>query len=104
MSELSTKDRIAKLIQDHPVMLFMKGDKDEPMCGFSAQVVAILKRHGVEFHTEDILKDWDLREGIKSFSNWPTLPQLYIHGDFIGGCDIVMEMERKGELKDLLKV
>ncbi len=104
MSDLSINDRIAKMIADHPVILFMKGDKDEAMCGFSAQVLAILNRHGIEFHTEDVLKDWDLREGIKAYSNWPTIPQLYVRGDFIGGCDIVMDMDRKGELSKILNL
>ncbi|MDD9951316.1 MAG: Grx4 family monothiol glutaredoxin [Zetaproteobacteria bacterium] len=96
------KAKIESCIQDNRVMLFMKGEKTEPMCGFSAQVVQILNQAGVEYHTENVLADWDLREGIKEFSNWPTIPQLYVNGKFLGGCDIVMELHRKGELSAML--
>ena len=84
-------------------MLFMKGEKTEPMCGFSAQVIHILNGYEVSYHTENVLSDWDLREGIKEYSNWPTIPQLYVSGKFVGGCDIVMELHRKGELDQILK-
>ena len=102
MTEQDTHVRIKDLIEKNRVMLFMKGDKEQPMCGFSAQVIHILNSYGVEFATENVLADWDIREGIKTFSNWPTIPQLYIDGKFVGGCDITMELHRKGQLKELL--
>ncbi|MFK7873487.1 MAG: Grx4 family monothiol glutaredoxin [Oligoflexales bacterium] len=85
-------------IAENNIMLYMKGTREEPMCGFSAQVIQILNSYGQDYQTSNILDDWDLREGIKSFSNWPTIPQLYVKGEFIGGCDIIMELHRKGEL------
>lgn len=94
--------RIQSIIDRYPIVLFMKGDKEEPMCGFSAQVINILNSYGQEYQTRNVLEDWDLREGIKEFSNWPTIPQLYIKGKFVGGCDIVMELHRKGELSSFL--
>lgn len=97
-----TSDRIKDFISNNRVMLFMKGNKEEPMCGFSAQVVQILNSYGVSYESQDILQDWDLREGVKEFSNWPTIPQLYIDGRFIGGCDITMELHRKGELEKII--
>lgn len=93
--------KIKQQIEENKVMLYMKGEKEEPMCGFSAQVVSILNDLGVDYNAENVLADWDLREGIKEYSNWPTIPQLYVRGKFIGGCDIVMEMHRKGELAQL---
>lgn len=92
---------ISKKIRDNPVVLFMKGTKDSPQCGFSAQVVQTLNQLGVTFTDVNVLEDWDLREGLKAYSSWPTIPQLYVKGEFIGGCDITMEMHRKGELKNL---
>ncbi|MBP6219055.1 MAG: Grx4 family monothiol glutaredoxin [Oligoflexales bacterium] len=97
-----TKQQIEQAIQNNKVMLFLKGSKTEPMCGFSAQVLHILGHYGVDFETMDVLQDWDLREGLKEFSNWPTIPQLYIDGKFIGGCDITTELHKKGELAKLL--
>ena len=94
-----TQDRIKQLIDSNKVMLFMKGTKAFPQCGFSNAVVQVLKREGVAFETFNILADPAVREGIKVFSNWPTLPQLYIAGKFVGGCDIVTEMHETGELK-----
>ena len=94
-----TQDRIKQLIDANKVMLFMKGTKSFPQCGFSNAVVQVLKREGVPFETFNILTDPAMREGIKTFSNWPTLPQLYIAGKFVGGCDIVTEMHETGELK-----
>ena len=94
-----TQDRIKQLIDANKVMLFMKGTKSFPQCGFSNAVVQVLKREGVPFETFNILTDPAVREGIKVFSNWPTLPQLYIAGKFVGGCDIVTEMHETGELK-----
>ena len=98
MSESSVDDKINKLIEDNRILLFMKGTKTNPMCGFSAQVVNLLNNQGVDYETVNVLDDWDIREGIKSYSNWPTIPQLYVAGEFIGGCDIVMELDRRGEL------
>lgn len=100
--EASVHNRIESSIKNNSVMLYMKGTKEAPQCGFSAQVVSILNSYGVDYTTEDVLTDWDLREGIKEYSSWPTIPQLYIAGEFIGGCDIVMEMHRKGALQAVL--
>ena len=86
-----------------PVVLYMKGNPTFPQCGFSSTVVQILKHIGVNFQSYDVLQDENLREGIKSFSNWPTIPQLYVKKEFIGGCDIVKEMFEKGELKKLFE-
>lgn len=94
---------IAKLVENHRVMLFMKGNKTFPQCGFSAAVVEILKRHQVPFETFNVLSDPAVREGVKRFASWPTIPQLYIGGEFIGGCDIVREMDASGELADKLR-
>lgn len=90
-------------IQHNRILLYMKGDRNEPKCGFSAQVVSILSKSNVEFATRDVLENWELREGIKEFTNWPTIPQLYVNGKFIGGCDIVSELYRKGQLAQVLK-
>ena len=83
-----------------PVVLYMKGNPTFPQCGFSSTVVQILKHIGVNFQSYDVLQDENLREGIKSFSNWPTIPQLYVNNEFVGGCDIVKEMFESGELKE----
>jgi monothiol glutaredoxin len=93
-----TKARIEKLIGDHKVVLFMKGTKNFPQCGFSARAVEVLKREGVAFETVNVLADPEIRQGIKDFSNWPTIPQLYVGGKFIGGSDIMLEMHESGEL------
>ena len=100
---MDIQEKIKNLVESNRVMLFMKGDRHQPMCGFSAQVLQILESYGVEYTTEDVLADWDIREGIKTYASWPTIPQLYIDGKFIGGCDITMEMHRKGQLADLLQ-
>jgi len=102
MSKPEVIDRIKSDIANNPVVLFMKGNKNQPMCGFSAQVVHVLKQHQVEFKDVDVLADWDVREGIKQVNNWPTIPQLFVNGKFIGGCDITMELHRSGELKSIL--
>jgi monothiol glutaredoxin len=96
-------DRIQTDITENPVMLYMKGTAMFPQCGFSARVVQILSHMGVPFKTADVLEDAGLRDGIKQFSNWPTIPQLYIKGEFVGGCDIVTEMFQSGELKTALE-
>ena len=93
---------IAKTLQDHQVVLFMKGVPEQPRCGFSGLVVQILDHLGVDFVGVDVLQDDSLRDGIKTFSDWPTIPQLYVKGEFIGGCDIVREMFQNGELKPFL--
>lgn len=99
---MDIQQKIKEQIQAHPVILYMKGTKEQPQCGFSNRVVQILQKHKVHFHTVNILADDDIRQGIKVFSNWPTLPQLYVKGEFIGGCDIVTEMDEAGELKGVL--
>ena len=96
MSE--ARARIQELVEKNKVVLFMKGNKMIPQCGFSSRVVAVLKSEGVPFETVNVLSDPEIREGIKEFSNWPTIPQLYVNGKFIGGCDIVTEMHERGEL------
>src|SRR5258706_14942848 len=97
-----TFDRITSEITEHPVMLYMKGNAMFPQCGFSARVVQILTHMGVPFQTADVLSDAALRDGIKEFSNWPTIPQLYVKGEFVGGCDIITEMFQSGELGTML--
>lgn len=98
----SLDDRLRKLVSSSPVMLFMKGNPDAPKCGFSSKVVNALKEEGVTFGSFDILSDEAVRQGLKSFSNWPTYPQLYYKGELIGGCDIILEMKNNGELKSTL--
>ena len=95
--------RIEELIGKNKVMLFMKGNKSFPQCGFSAAVVDVLSQLGVKVHGVNILVDDELRQGIKEFSQWPTIPQLYVKGEFVGGCDIVREMFQGGELQGLLE-
>ena len=95
-------DWIAKAVADHPVILFMKGVPEQPRCGFSAVVVQILDHLGVDFTGVDVLQNEQLREGIKTFSDWPTIPQLYVKGEFVGGSDIIREMFQSGELKTFL--
>ena len=96
-------DRIKQDIADNSVVLFMKGTPVFPQCGFSARVVQILTQLGVKFKGVDVLADPAIRQGIKDFSNWPTIPQLYVKGEFVGGCDIVREMFESGELKQLFE-
>ena len=98
----SVQERIEREISEHDVVLFMKGTPVFPQCGFSSLVVQVLNRLGVKFKGVDVLSDPALRQGIKAFSNWPTVPQLYVQGEFVGGCDIVREMFETGELAELL--
>jgi monothiol glutaredoxin len=102
MSDSAVTARIQKDITDNRVMLFMKGNALFPQCGFSARVVQILSHLGVPFQTANVLEDAGLRDGIKAFSQWPTIPQLYVDGEFVGGCDIITEMFQSGELETLL--
>ena len=102
MSDNPVFARIHQDITENPVVLYMKGTPIFPQCGFSSTVVQILSRVGVKFKGIDILTDPSLREGIKSFSDWPTIPQLYVQGEFVGGCDIIREMYESGELQTLL--
>jgi monothiol glutaredoxin len=95
--------RIESLVKSSKVVLFMKGSKSFPACGFSNAVVQILKKEGVPFETFNILADSDVRQGLKELSSWPTYPQLYVDGKFVGGCDIVTEMHQNGELSGVLK-
>lgn len=95
-------DQIDSLVKSNDVVLFMKGTARMPMCGFSGTVVKILDHVGVDFHDVNVLADMEVREGVKSYSDWPTIPQLYVKGEFVGGCDIVREMFETGELKALL--
>lgn len=94
---------IAKEIGDHQIVLYMKGVPQQPMCGFSARAAAILASYGKPFHTVDILQDQAKRQGIKEFSNWPTIPQVYVGGEFLGGSDILMKMHEKGELAEVIE-
>ena len=98
------KKRIEDDIKSNKVFLYMKGTPNSPMCGFSAQAAAILQQYNVPFQSCNILEDEEIRAGIKEYSDWPTIPQLYIDGEFIGGCDIMTEMHNSGELKKLLGV
>ncbi|HQT60294.1 MAG TPA: Grx4 family monothiol glutaredoxin [Acidiphilium sp.] len=104
MSQATENQAFASIktaVDENPVMLFMKGTAMFPQCGFSARVVQILTHMGVPFKTANVLEDAELRDGIKQFSNWPTIPQLYVKGEFVGGCDIVTEMFQSGELQTL---
>jgi len=99
---IELQNRIVGTLQSNKVVLFMKGSKASPQCGFSAQVVAILTRKGVDFLDVDVLADAELRQGLKEYSTWPTFPQLYVNGKLIGGCDIVSGLEQSGELDHAL--
>ncbi len=99
----TTHEKIDQIVKGHPVVLFMKGTAQFPMCGFSGRAIQILKACGVDRpHTVNVLEDDEIRQGIKDYANWPTIPQLYIKGEFIGGSDIMMEMYQSGELQPLL--
>ncbi len=101
---MSAQDTIRQQVTSHPVVLYMKGSPQMPMCGFSASATQILKACGVEQpFTVDVLQDQEIRQGIKEYANWPTIPQLYVKGEFVGGSDIMREMYQSGELKKLLE-
>ena len=100
----STKEKIQKLIDANSIMVFMKGTKLMPQCGFSNNVVQILNSLGVVFSTFDVLSDFEIREGIKEYSDWPTIPQVYLKGEFLGGSDILIEMYNSGSLKEKIEI
>ena len=100
---MGLKAQIINDIKNNPVILYMKGTQDMPMCGFSNSVVQVLSQYGVEFKDVNVLENPEIRVKLSEYSNWPTIPLLFINGELIGGCDIVMEMDTKGELKDILK-
>jgi monothiol glutaredoxin len=102
MTRRDVQAEIEALVTSNPVVLFLKGTPDFPQCGFSARVVQVLARHAVEYEAVDVLADPDIRAGIKEYADWPTIPQLYVGGTFVGGCDIVLEMHENGELAKLL--
>lgn len=98
------KNKIEALVKENKILVFMKGSKLMPQCGFSNNVVQILNSLGVSYTTVDILQDYNIREGIKEYSQWPTIPQVYINGEFVGGSDIMVEMYQKGELQQMVEV
>ncbi|XP_049684771.1 glutaredoxin-related protein 5, mitochondrial [Accipiter gentilis] len=99
-----SREAVERLVRAHPVVVFMKGSPAQPLCGFSNAVVQILRLHGVEdYRAHDVLQDPDLRQGIKNYSNWPTIPQVYLNGEFVGGCDILLQMHQNGDLVEELK-
>ena len=100
---MSAQDNIRELVQNNDVVLFMKGEKLMPQCGFSSKVAGILNYLGVEYKDVNVLADAEIRQGIKDFSEWPTIPQLYVKGEFVGGCDIAIEMTLSGELDTLFE-
>jgi monothiol glutaredoxin len=103
--DMDTQTQIKEIVTSHPVVLFMKGTAQFPQCGFSGNAVNILRASGVEnLHTVNVLEDAGIRQGIKEYANWPTIPQLYINGEFIGGSDIMTEMYQSGELQKLLRL
>jgi monothiol glutaredoxin len=97
-------EKIDGLVKENKIMVFMKGNKMMPQCGFSNQVVQILNILGVPYETVDVLADQDIRQGVKEYSNWPTIPQVYINGEFIGGSDVMTELYQKGELQQMVEV
>ena len=98
--EQNTKEKIENIIKDNEILLFMKGTPVMPQCGFSAAVVGVLSHMGVKFNSVNVLEDAEIREGIKEYSDWPTIPQLYVKKEFVGGCDIIREMHENGELNE----
>jgi monothiol glutaredoxin len=101
-SDGAVRDRIDRIVHGHPVVLFMKGTPTQPQCGFSAATVKVLQRYDVEVYTVDVLADTAVRQGIKSYADWPTIPQLYVGGTFVGGCDIIRAMHAENELEAVL--
>lgn len=99
----AAQERIQALVDENPVLLFMKGSKLFPQCGFSNTAVQILESYGIDFHTVDVLADESIRSGVKDFSQWPTIPQLYVAGEFVGGSDIMIEMYQNGELAEMIE-
>jgi len=102
LTEQTVEEHIRDILEKNPVVLFMKGTSMFPQCGFSGRAVEVLKACNAEFTSVNVLSDYDVREGIKTYANWPTIPQLYIKGEFIGGCDIIVDMAQSGELQKLL--
>ena len=100
---MNIQEKIKQQISENPIIIYMKGNAEMPMCGFSAKAVSMLKSCGVPFAAIDVLQDEEIRQGIKAYSNWPTIPQLYVKGEFIGGSDIMTEMFEAGELQQLIK-
>lgn len=100
---MNTQERIKQYIDENKIIIFMKGSAELPLCGFSARAVNMLKACGAQFATIDVLQDEEIRNGIKIYANWPTIPQLYVNGEFVGGCDIMSEMYEAGELQALIK-
>ncbi len=103
MSNQAVLDQIEKAVKENSVILFMKGTPDQPQCGFSAATVDVVKRLNVPFAAVNVLADEHIRQGVKDYANWPTIPQLYVKGEFVGGCDIVQELYAKGELQKLVE-
>lgn len=101
MSDIN--QQITEQVNSHPIFLYMKGTPDFPQCGFSGKVVQILREAGADFKSFNVFDDEAIRQGIKAYANWPTIPQLYINGEFVGGCDIVIEMFENGQLSELIK-
>ncbi|XP_019408018.1 PREDICTED: glutaredoxin-related protein 5, mitochondrial [Crocodylus porosus] len=99
-----SREAVERLVRAHPVVVFMKGNPAQPQCGFSNAVVQILRLHGVsDYRAHDVLQDPNLRQGVKNYSNWPTIPQVYLNGEFVGGCDILLQMHQNGDLVEELK-
>lgn len=99
----NAQERIKQDVENNRILIYMKGTRDTPQCGFSAATVDVFNQLDVPYETRDVLQDMEVRQGIKDFSNWPTVPQIYIAGKFVGGCDIVLEMHERGELEPLVK-
>ena len=97
------KDKLDKMVSSNKVVVFMKGVPNAPRCGFSNAVTQVLRMHGVDYDAYDVLSDEDLRQAVKDYTNWPTIPQIYINGQFVGGCDIILQMHKTGELIEMLK-
>ncbi|KAG6442500.1 uncharacterized monothiol glutaredoxin ycf64-like [Manduca sexta] len=102
-AEAGIKEKIDSIVKNNKVVVFMKGVPDAPRCGFSNAVVQIMRMHAVPYDSHDVLADENLRQGIKDYSNWPTIPQVFINGEFVGGCDIMLQMHQSGELIEELK-